>query len=312
MAGKKPDKTELALRALRDDPTRQAVGDALKSTVGVVVAAAAPLADQHGLVDGLGPAFVRLCEQPVKRDPGCRGKVAIARTLHALDRWDDDVFERGARYVQDEPAFGGTVDTAAELRGICAIAYAQFARVDALDVCATLLADDELVTRIGAAKALGDSGRIDATALLRYKILVGEDDGEVLQACFESLFALAPERTAPFAIGCLADGGDRAEIAVLALGTSRSDEAFAAIVTWCDGSLPEPRGRIGYLALALMRSEQATAYLVDVIAQGEPKDAIAAAKALATFKDDPSLVERIREAARGQDRTTRTAIDQLV
>ena len=311
-AGRKPDRVETALRALRDDPSSKTVEEALRSTIGVVVGAAAAHADAHGLVAELAPAFVRLCEQGSKRDPGCRGKVAIARTLHELERWEDDVFERGVRYVQDEPVFGGSVDTAAELRGICAIAHAQFARSDALDVCATVLADKERTARVGAAKALGDSGRIDAAALLRFKILVGDDEGEVLQSCFESLFALAPERAAPFAIGCLAGHDDLAEIAALALGTSRSDQAFAAIVSWSEAALPAQRGRVGYLALALMRSEQATAYLVDTIRQGEPRDAIAAAKALATFKDDTALLERIHQAARKQpDKAARTAIAQV-
>ena len=303
---------EAKLRALRDAPSKDVVREALRSTTGILVGTAAKVADAHGLVDELVPAFERLLEQPNKRDPGCRGKVAIARVLHELDRWEDAVFARGVTHVQQEPAFGGPVDTAAELRGICGIAHAQFGRGDALDVLSTLLADPERTARVGAAKGLGDSGRVDASALLRYKILVGDDDGEVLTACFESLFSLVGERAVYFAKAFLTATDDRAEVAVLALATSRSDEALPLIVRWCESCLPAQRGRVGYLALALMRHEPATVYLLDTIQTGDPSDAIAAAKALATFKDDRALVERIAVAARAQpDGKARDAITGL-
>jgi hypothetical protein len=54
---------------------------------------------EHRLDDVVGEladAFTRLLgDDPVKRDPGCRGKLAIVRALHALDHWDDRVFVAG-------------------------------------------------------------------------------------------------------------------------------------------------------------------------------------------------------------------------
>ncbi len=303
---------EQRLALLRKEPKSTDVADALGATIGYLVAAAAPLADAHGLVDELVPAFERLTVQPIKRDPGCRGKVAIARTLHDLERWESAVFVAGVTLVQAEPAYGGAVDTAAELRGICGIAHAHFGRDDALDVLARLLADPERTARIAAASGLGDAGRHDASALLRYKLLVGDTDPEVLAAAFEALFTLTREHAIEFVAAFLDGDDDRASLAAFALGTSRLPEAYPLLARWCESCLPRQRGEVGYLALALMRHEPATAQLLAVISGGDPDDAIAAATALATFKDDPAMRERLAEAARAQlDAAAREAIAKL-
>jgi hypothetical protein len=100
------------------------------------------------------------------------------------------VFAAGVRHVQLEPAYGGPNDTGAELRGLCGLAFAHFGRHDALAVLAELLADPERVARLGAARGLGDAGRADAAPLLRYKLLLGDDEPEVIAACLESLLHL--------------------------------------------------------------------------------------------------------------------------
>jgi hypothetical protein len=298
---------EARLAALKGDAKPADVHDALGSTSGLLVAAAAKLAEAHGLVDELAPAFVRLLDQPVKRDPGCRGKLAIARTLHDLERWEDDVFARGAGYVQREPAFGGTIDTAAELRGVCGIAHAHFRTGDALDVLAQLLADPERTARLGAAQGIGDCGRPDASALLMFKVLTGDDEPEVLAACYESLFAIAGERALAF-VGQRAAAGN--EDAALALGASRLPAAYPILARWCEAAADGVRRRIGYLALALLRYELATARLLEIIRDDDPADAIAAAGALATFKD--TLRDDIADAASKRDARTRAAIADLI
>jgi hypothetical protein len=246
----------------------------------------------------------------VKRDPACRGKLAIARALHTLDHWDDRVFVAGLRHIQKEG--WAQEDTAGELRGVCGLAHAHFARGDALDVLAELLGDRERTARIAAAQALGDAGRPDATALLRFKVLAGDPEPAVLAACIESLFALAREATFGFVVRLLAEHDERAEVAALALGGARMAAAFDALTSWCIGCTPEQRHRIGYLALALLRADPATDYLLDAIRSHGRLDAIAAARALATFKDDATVVERVRAAAQAQrDKTARDEIAAL-
>jgi hypothetical protein len=303
------------LRAL--DPDQPASLDklrtALASSIGFLVAAAANLVGEHRLepvVPELAPAFARLCEDAVKRDPGCRGKLAIARALHALDHWEDDVFVAGLTYEQREG--WGQEDTAAELRGVCGLAHAHFARADALDVLAGLLGDPQRTARVAAAQGLGDAGRPDATALLRFKVLAGDTEPEVLAACLESLFALAREASYGFVVPLLAAHDERAEVAALALGGGRFADAFDALSRWCIGCAPQQRHRIGYLAIALLRTPAATEYLLDAIRSHGRLDAVAAAGALATFKDDASVVEQIRAAAKLQkDRAARDEIAAL-
>jgi hypothetical protein len=291
---------------------RSALRDALAGTTGFVIAAAVKhLAPGDELTGMLAGAFGRLCEDGIKRDPGCRGKVAIARALLELGQWEDDVFARGVSLVQREPAFGGPVDTAAELRGVCGIAHARFVRGDALDVLAKLLADPERMARCAAGQGLGDAGRPDASALLRFKLLTGDEAAEVIGACAESLLAVQPDDAVGFLTGLLAPD-ERGEAIVLAFGASRCAAALPAIVAWCEAAMPADRGRVGYLALALLRLDAATDYLLAAIRDGSATDAIAAGRALATFKEDATVRDRLLVAVADREASVRAEIERLV
>jgi len=286
--------------------TGRELRDAVRSTIGLLVAAAVKAAPAE-LAEELAPAFARLCEAPVKRDPGCHGKLAIARALHELESWEPAVFEDGVRYVQSEPGFCEANDTAATLRAMCGLAYAHFGRDDALDVLAELLADPERIARTGAAQALGDAGRADATPLLRYKLLAGDSEPDVLAACLESLLHLSD--AIDFALRLLPAHDERAEVAVLALGNRRDARAFEPLVAWCADCLPEQRHRVGYVALALLRIDPASAHLLELVRTAERRDALAAAKALAIFKDDPAAASQLRAAA---PKSLRREIDEML
>ncbi len=295
-----------------DPSTREgeaALREALRTPIGLVVAAAVKRIAEHSLhalLDDVAAAFDPLCD--MKRDPGCRGKVAVLRTLHELDRWDD-VFERAAVYTQLEPAFGGANDTAGEVRGIAGVAHAHFARTDAPDVLAQLFADRERVARIAAAQGCRDGGFAGASGMLRMRILIG-DESEVLAACFEALLALQRDAALPFVVRCMQTTDATGECAAIALGASRVD-ATDELIAWCERCLGEQRERVGYLPLALSRREAATAYLLGVIRERSPRDAVAAARALATFKHDDHLQGVVLEATRERDRSTREAIATL-
>lgn len=293
------------LAALRDDPSA-AIGElekALRSKVGLIVAAAAEIAGEGGLRElapTLSAAFARMCEDPVHRDPQCRAKIAVARALIELDEWGEGVFEVGTRLVQREPIWGGTQDTAAELRGVCAIGYAQLNHGEAIEAIADVLADHERAARLGAARALGDSGRFEAIGLLRFKARIGDDESEVMAAVFGSLLALdSGDRSVAFVASFLdpSAGGDEtaAESAALALGESRLDAAVPHLIRWCEDAVSDDRRRVGFLALALARVDAATDHLLSVIA-GEVGAELAVA-ALATFAYDAELARRVRAAA---------------
>lgn len=309
-----------ALRALDVGTPAAAVAlrEALGSANGHLVAAAARLVGEHHvreLFDDLAAAFERLCEDGAKRDPGCRGKIAIARALHAVEHWDERVLARGLRVVQPEGWAGGGVrdDAAAELRGVCGLAHAHLLRPDALDVLAELLADPERVTRVAAAQGIGDLGRPDGGALLRFKLLTGDREAEVVSASLESLLSLEREDACEFVVRLLPARDERADLAAIALASSRLTGARAPLLAWCAESLPGHRRRVGYLALALLRDDAATEHLLEVIRTQSKPDALAAARALATFRDDPTIAARLREAANAiKDPATRRELAALL
>jgi HEAT repeats len=281
---RKPSKFEQQLSALHGSPSADEVGAALRSKNGLLIAAAAAHADSLALA----AAFTTLLDEPVKRDPVCRGKIAIARALHDRDDWSE-IFVAGLHHVQKESG----VDTAAELRGICGIAHAHSRRPDVLDVLADLLADPEPVARIAAAQALGDAGRPDAAALLRFKLRIGDDHGDVIGASCESLLAVQGEAALPFVSELLVPPYD--DVVALALAQSRLSGAVPLVRGWVDRAMPDVRRSIGYLALALTRAAHDD--LLEVVRTGNDADALAAAKALATFREDPAIRDRLLAAA---------------
>ena len=311
---RKLDEKLAALRAIErapDPPDAETIREALGSKTGALVALAARIVagrEMRELAAELAPAFVRLCERATERDPGCRGKVAIAKALQELDAWEDDVFVRGIALVQEEPVWGGKEDTAAELRAECAMAFAHAGRGDALDVLADLLADKERAARAAAAQALGDTGRPDAAALLRYKVRVGDPEPEVISACLGSLLALSPRGSLSFLAELLRGEDETATAAALALGESRLAEATPLLISWCEETTSARRASAGYLALALLRDEAATDYLLARVRDAGAADAVAAVKALATFRDDARLAARLRAAAAGCERIVVEAV----
>lgn len=293
---RKPSRFDQQLAALRGSPSPDDVRAALRSKNGILVAAAVP----HGTAPDLEAAFMPLLDDAAKRDPICRGKIAIARALHERDEWSD-VFVAGAAHVQMEAG----VDTAAELRGICGLAHAHFSRPDALDVLADLLADPEVPTRIAAAQALGDAGRADASALLRYKLRLGDTHGEVVGAAAGALLHLQRDRALPFIAALLVPPHD--DVIALALAESRLPAALPPLRDWVGRTRAETRRAIGYLALALTRA--ANEDLIAVVRDGDRADALAAAKALATFRDDPTVRDALVAAA---PRALRKEIEALI
>ena len=86
----------------------------------LVVATAVAVVGERTLTElatDLETAFDRFLVDPLKNDKLCRAKLAIVQTLDKLEHLKRDVFLKAATHVQCEPAFGGTVDTAAPLRG---------------------------------------------------------------------------------------------------------------------------------------------------------------------------------------------------
>jgi hypothetical protein len=138
------------LEALVEDADAQALPAVLGQALAVrnyrIVAYAAHVAGEklvYDCVPQLLAAYPHFLEKPVKRDPVCAAKKAIMRALYDLDCDDVEFYLAAIRYRQMEPVWGGTVDTATDLRSSAAMGLVSSGYSRALLEVAELLTDSE-------------------------------------------------------------------------------------------------------------------------------------------------------------------------
>lgn len=295
---------------LRDDPFAKEAQAALKRALGqktaLVVATAAEVVGDGGVTELLGDvaaAFARFTVDGLKTDPTSRAKKAILKALHSNEWTESEPYLTAISYVQLEPSWGPPEDSAGELRAVAAVALAQLRHPRIFDLLAKLLLDPERVARIGAARALGDTGSREAVPLLRYKSYLTDPEPEVVTECFLSLLHLEPEESFAFVSSFLTVPDEATqEAAAIALGQSKMPQAAKPLVRWAAGRLQRDRS-VAYVALALLRSPEALDYLLGRVQDGEEADASLALDALAVHRHDPKLAARVAEVvdARGSE-----------
>lgn len=288
-----------ALRELRGQPNSpKLLGElrsALRDAANFVVEQAAEIAGNSLLLDvapDLVEAFDRFLENPEKRDKVCRAKTAIVDALNKLEFADENFFLRGVRYVQLEPVWGGTADTAVPIRVGCAMGLVRLRYRGVLAVLVDLLADKEKMARVGAAQALTYSGTEAASLLLRLKARLGDREPEVIAECFTGIVELTAESGISFVAEFLASGDDAIQdAALLALGSSRRQSAFELLKSYAQAQRGD-RLEVACMALALLRLTAATEYLLSLVGDPIPSVALAALGALAVQRYDGQVRER--------------------
>src|SRR6516164_7820367 len=177
-----------ALRTASPSPQRsQELRAALADRSNFVAAEAAEIvgkAQLGELAADLVAAFDHFLEDPAETDKLCKAKIAIAEALNQLDYAEEEFFWRGARYVQMEPVWGKSVDTAAPLRVTCAFSLVRTRAHGVLPYLADLLCDPEKTAREGAAQALAYSETDSGYLLLWLKARLGDEEPEVIAECF--------------------------------------------------------------------------------------------------------------------------------
>ena len=168
----------------------------LRDASNFVTAEAAEIAGEAQLAD-LAPdmveAFERFLDDPVKKDKLCRAKIALVEALNKLEFTDERFYLHGIRYVQLEPVWGGSEDTAVPVRIACAFGLVRLRYRDVLTLLVDMLVDQDKAAQMGAVQALAYSGTEAASLLLRLKVRVGDRDDEVIAECFGGILALTPE-----------------------------------------------------------------------------------------------------------------------
>jgi hypothetical protein len=261
------------------------------------------------LVPELVAAFRRFLVQSVRSDPGCGAKAAIANALYRIGASEHEVYLTGIRHVQLEPVWGGKADTATALRGTCALGLVRTHYPDYLAEVADLLADREAPARKMAVQALAYSENSAAVPLLRFKALVGDENPQVLTECLLALLQIAPQTTIDFVARFL-DQPETAEAAALALGASRRHDALPLLTVWWERTFDAGLRRSALLAIAMLKHDDAIAYLLGHIAGSAPPHARAAIAALAVYRHDARLRAQVDDAvARRGDAALRTAFE---
>jgi hypothetical protein len=262
--------------AVSDDALRKG----LKHRAGLVVASAARNIaenDRTGFEAQLSSAFGRLCTQASKRDPGCQGKTWVCKALRSWPA--DEVLLKGARFVQLDPAWGPPEDVSTEMRCLCTLELVGRGCPEAPGLLAERLAESSTVCQVTGARGVVAWNDPALGALLRLRVLLyATEDPELLSECFEGLLILDAEANRDFVERWLMDDGPRAECALLALAGTRQ-ECMEHIQAWL-GRHVDPRMRkVGFIALALLRTDEARAELDHLIQWGTATDQAMATEA---------------------------------
>jgi len=273
-----------------------------------VAAKAARVAEDallYELIPSLECSFARFLDKPLKSDPSCLAKKAIARALVALDASNVGFFSNGLRYRQLEPVWGGTADTAADVRASCAMGLVASGYPRALVELTALLNDSDAAARMGAVRAIACGNPREAELLLRSKALAGDAEPQVLGECFTGLLGVEPDESLKFVAGYLAHADEAVrELAALALGESRLDAALVPLKEAWDGVLVGEEFRRTLLrAAAAHRSEAAFDWLLEIVSDARLPVAMTVIEALAPYKHNAKLMQRLESALteRGDD-----------
>lgn len=278
-------------------------------------AAAAEIAGElelDALVPDMVAAFERHLVQPLRSDPGCAAKAAIANALYRIGAAEIGVYRKGIRHVQLEPVWGGKADTATQLRGTCGLALVRVHYPDYLVELGDLLADREAPVRKMAAQALAYSENPNAVPLLRLKALVGDDDPQVLGEVLQALLVIAPDPSMEFVAGFLdRSQPEIAEAAALALGMSRRSEVLAILSEWWERTFDPALRRTALLAIAMLKHDEAFDYLLTHVVESAPPHARDAIRALAVYRHDARVRAQVEAALdKRTDHTVRSSFEE--
>ena len=280
------------------------VRKALGNQNNYLVAKAARIAGDNFLVVLLPEvlsAFHRFFVDPVKNDPQCWAKNALAKALVKLECRDADVFLCGLRHHQEEPVWGGNSDTAGTLRGTCTHALAgcdSMNNEQVLDLMLEPLVDLDKTVRMEAARAIGKVGGPSAALLLKMRVLLRKEDAEVLGACFSALLSMEHtdiEQTILLVADFLDDGEEAAAEAAFALAETHHQAALAALINRRKRPADGWFGSVLDNAIALTRLSAGMEFLLGII-EKDPRQAASALEAISRVYHSPEVRARVAES----------------
>ena len=264
--------------------------------------------------------LLHLSGDGLAQDPGCHIRSNLAFALGRLGYSPAaDALKIGLRTTQIEAVGGVPFDTAAHLRGNCALALAQLQDLDSVREIALLLFDRsgavpglpdpraKMEPRKAAAQALSILGSVQARLPLTLRLVHPEnEEPEVLQECMQALVDLEDSHAAEVLAPYLKHRDQNlAAFAALTLARTQAPEAAALISDALPHFTGDPLQAV-VLALTTLRSPEATELLYTLTRSPREAVRLAAVDALpsnsatrtvlqALAAHDPSL--RVRQAA---------------
>lgn len=306
----KNDPIQSALAGLDGIPLRtpegwKQIAKALASKSNLVAAKAARIAGDAQwteLTEELVTAFDRFLKRGPELDKGCVALTAIMRALYSLDYDGVEFYLAGMRHVQLEPVWGGSSDTAVELRAVCAMGLASTTYPNKLRELVNLLVDREWQARSGAVRAIAAVGSDAAALLLRFKALSGDKEPEVVSECFSGLLAIEGAEALPL-VKSFAEGRNQEvrEAAILALGASRRADAVDWLTERFESVAHLETRQCILLSLATSRTDAAIEFLLGVIRNGSAQTSAMAVSAMEINRIDRRIQDEVEKAlqARG-------------
>lgn len=298
MAKKRYEAQLEELDKLRGDPegSAAALPRYLLDKSNYMVAKAAKIATDLNLT-ALTPALLSALDRFYKdEDKQCWAKNALVDALHALGYSESPPYLRGLRHIQMEPVWEKSIDTAGPLRARCAVALPECRDLRDVEVLRHLLeslVDSEKTVRAEAARAIGRIPRDEAALLLRLRALQGDEEPEVLGACFEALLGIEGAGGIAFVERFLERDEPTAGEAAIALGLTHEAEAFAILTrAWERNRRRVQLAAVILTAMALTNLPEAIAFLIERV-EGGSKDA---EKALGSARLSEADRERLKTA----------------
>jgi len=302
-----------ALDALRQAPTDariEPLRKALANQNNFIAAKAADLIRQFDLQEitaDLLKAFDRFFEDAKKSDPQCWAKNAISRALAAFELQEPDVFLRGMRHIQLEPVWGGQSDTAGTLRATCALALVQCRRLTEADLLAhlvDLLGDKDKTVRAEVVHAIDQVGSSSASLLLRLRATLGNDEPEVLGACYSGVLHIEGASAIPWVAHFLSQEDEAAGEAALAIAGTHSPEAVESLRRALKNAIDPWFQSILLSAIALTRQDAAMDFLIDLV-KSESLNAEGAIEAILRSAPSDEMIQRLKEVTSANPRLAR-------
>ena len=199
-----------------------------------------------------------------------------------------------------------------DLRTACGRGLVRMLHPDSLIYLADLLADPELPVRIGAAQSIAYHGTIHGLPMLRLKVLSGDPEVEVTAECLVAMMKISPEASLGFVAGLLrSEDPGMAESAALALGESRAEDAFEILRDWRNEAGSRGMDDVALVALAMLRSDKALEYLLELVAMEPGPTARSVIQAFSVQRHDPSVRAQVEAAAHRQDIDLKSTIDEV-